>query len=903
MDNIYITDLVDAKLLQKFQDSFSRMTGMAALTTDATGKPVTEGSNFTDYCMKYVRTTEVGRERCEQCDKVGAECTRETGHAEAYMCHSGLTDFSAPIIVEDQLIGCFIGGQVLPEPPDKEYIKVVAQDIGVEFEPFWEALQKVTVLSPERIKAAADFLFETAGVISEIAYGKYQAIKNAEEIERISNMKTDFLANMSHEIRTPMNAVIGMSEMALREELPDAARDYISQIKSSGKSLLNIINDILDFSKIESGKMDLILEEYELLSVVHDISNILETRLQDKNVELIVDFNPKLPSYFYGDILRIRQVFINLANNAIKFTRQGSVTLKIDFDKIDDENVMLKFYVKDTGIGIKEEDLGKLFESFQQVDSKRNRNIEGTGLGLAICQRLVSLMNGSINVKSEYGVGSTFSFEIPQKVNDWNEAVKVDNAEDIFAFGYYGKGRLARQFYIDAKALGVDATSVPSLAKFDRLLEIYKDEMKDKRLVFVTDERTYFNELEDFVENHPEYEYFVEINYHSTRKTTKPNVQFLKRPVSSITLSLALNRDTEGLHKESANLEFEFIAPDAKVLIVDDNDINLAVAEGLLKPLKMQIFTANGGVKALKLIEKEKFDIVFMDHMMPEVDGVETTRIIRRMHPELNDMPVIALTANAVGDAKKMFLSEGMNDFCAKPIELKSLVAMVRKWLPPEKIKKADAEVIAEEEAKAIAEANDNSLKIADLDIEYALSLVGSQDIFWTIFKKYYSSIESKAVYIKECEMKEDIQNYTIEVHALKSSSKQIGAMELSNMAAELEKAGNENDIALIHEKTGAMLNKYYSYLQEFKPFAADESEKEEEKLEIAKDSVKELFAKLHSAFDELDMDAMEEIATELSKYNFDGKDKERFDELKEAIDNLDSFTGEEVLAAWETEF
>lgn len=896
MSDIKLTDLIDVALLQKLQDSFSRLTGMAALTTDPYGKPITEGSNFTDYCMKYVRSTRVGCERCEQCDKVGAECTQKSGHAESYMCHSGLTDFSAPILLEGEMIGCFIGGQVLPKEPDKAFIRTVAADIGVEFDTFWEALQDVKVMPGEQIKSAAEFLFDTAQVLSEIAYGKYMALKYAEEVERVANMKTDFLANMSHEIRTPMNAVIGMSEMALREDLPEAARDYISQIKSSGKSLLNIINDILDFSKIESGKMDIIPEEYELLSVIHDISNILETRLQEKNVELIVDFNPKLPSYLYGDVLRIRQVLINLANNAVKFTRQGSVTIKIDFEKIDDANINLKFYVKDTGIGIKEEDLGKLFESFQQVDSKRNRNIEGTGLGLAICQRLVSLMDGSVNVSSVYGEGSTFSFEIPQKVNDWTEVISVEDKENIFAFGYIGKGRLARQIYIDAKALGVNATAVYSLEKYDRLAELYADEMKGKRLVFITDERNYVTELENFVNEHPEFEYFVVVNYHTTRKSDKDNVHFLKKPVSAITLSFALNNDTEGLHQEKANLEFEFVAPDAKVLIVDDNEINLAVSEGLLKPLKMQVVTANSGINALKLLDNEKFDIVFMDHMMPEVDGVETTRIIRRMHPELDDMPVIALTANAVGDAKKMFLSEGMNDFCAKPIELKALVAMVKKWLPAEKIKKADATDFVEEET------TEDELKIADLDINYALSLVGSMDIYWTIFNKYYSAIESKSAYIKECEQKEDIQNYTIEVHALKSSSKQIGAMELSNMAAELEKAGNDNNLEMIHEKTGEMLNKYYSYLQEFKPFVIIDEAPDEEKMPVDLNNVKKLLHDLHTAFDELDMDAMEEIVSELGKYKFEGRDEEKYEELKDAVDNLDSFTGEEVLIAWEEE-
>ena len=273
-------------------------------------------------------------------------------------------------------------------------------------------------------------------------------------------MKTDFLANMSHEIRTPMNAVIGMAEMALRDNLPDEARSYIKQIKSSGRALLSIINDILDFSKIESGKMDIIPIEYDSMSLFNDVSNIIMTRLVDKDVSFDLDINPSLPVMLFGDNIRVRQILINLANNAVKFTNHGFVRICVDFDKLNDEEILLKIAVKDSGIGIKEEDVSKIFESFQQVDSKRNRNVEGTGLGLAISQRLVSLMHGKISVESEYGVGSTFSFAIPQKIANAEPAMLVKTTKNKIALGLFTNKNHIESFMRDSKRLGIQAMNI-----------------------------------------------------------------------------------------------------------------------------------------------------------------------------------------------------------------------------------------------------------------------------------------------------------------------------------------------------------------------------------------------------------------------------------------------------------
>ena len=900
MEEIYLTDVISVKQLQTLQNSFSKLTGLAALTTDIDGKPVTKGSNFTKYCMEYTRKSDVGCERCKQCDIEGAKTTLKTGRATTYVCHSGLIDFAAPIMVEDTLIGSFIGGQVLSEKPDEDKIRAIAKEIGVPFEEYWEALKDVPIMPKKQIDEAADFLFETANVLSDIAYAKYRAIENQKETERVANMKTDFLANMSHEIRTPMNAVIGMAEMALRENLPPAARDYIAQIKSSGNALLSIINDILDFSKIESGKMDLVLEDYDPLSVMHDLASVLMTRIQDKDVELIGTINPDMPIGLYGDILRIRQIIINIANNAIKFTQHGHVWVDVDFEKVSDDMANIFIAVHDTGIGIKKEDIGKLFDSFQQLDSKRNRNIEGTGLGLAITARLLGLMNGTIRVSSVYGEGSTFSIMIPQKITNWEPSITVNDKENKAVIGYWKGIDGTKQFYDSLDRFGIDSYELETLDSMQELESANEAKLKDKDIFLFTTDKIYENEMQEFVTSHPEIQFIVVCDFYSKIEGGQANVRFIKKPFSNLGIATALNNE-ESLRNDEGSLEFDFIAPDAKILIVDDNDINLIVAEGLLEPLKMNITKANSGKKALSYLDEESFDIVFMDHMMPELDGVEVTHIIRRMHPELKDMPIIALTANAVGEAKKMFLEEGMNDFVAKPIEVRNLISKIRQWLPKEMIKKHGS---VEEINASVDKSNSASVLsgvrfLGDLDVAAALAMIGSEKLYLTILEKYYSAIATKADLIKKLEVADDISSYTIEVHALKSASRQIGATALSEMAAELEAYGHAGNADAIHEKTDALIEKYLGYIDVFKPLFEKKKDIPEKKQVASADILNPIFEKMTDAAEELDMDALEDAVSQLEKYEYAGEEMECFEAIKEAVSNYDADTCEAVIATW----
>lgn len=886
-EELHITDLIDVDILQQVQNAFSKLTGIASLTTDANGVAVTEGTNFSEFCAKYTRASALGRLRCEQCDKYGAETALKKGASTTYFCHAGLLDFAAPIMAGDKMIGCFIGGQVLTEPPSMARIMETAREINVDPMTYWQAAMKVTIVPKESLSANADFLHTIANVLSNIAHHKLLVNRANIEAEKAARMKSDFLANMSHEIRTPMNAVIGMAEMALREDLPPAAKEYVNQIKSSGKTLLTIINDILDFSKIESGKLDIVSSEYELFSIINDITNIIATRIDSKDVELLLDIAPDIPIKLHGDIIRIKQLIINIANNAVKFTEHGQVVLKVDFIKKHNHQIDLLVSVTDTGIGIKKEDFGNLFQSFQQLDSKRNRNVEGTGLGLAICKQLLTLMHGNIWAESEYGKGSRFSFIVPQRVEDLTPSVSVKDLKPFTAFAYVSNPFVKKQLETDIRRLGGKYHLVTSPKD---LLDL---ELDDNTFFFI--EHCVFTEqLEGFIKGHPEITGVLMLDFRSSYSSEISNLLVVKKPLYSLNIASILNHEDIHMYlAHSPDEDFEFIAPDAEILIVDDNTVNLTVTEGLLEPMQMQIDTALSGKIALDKIAQKHYDLIFMDHMMPELDGVETTHIIRRFHEDYDDVPIIALTANAVSGTRAMFLREGLDDFVPKPIELRFLISTLKHWLPQEKILKIN-------QRPKTPKKPEPNLQIEGLDVEAALKLLGNEKLYWSVLKDYYHLIEKKVRLIDEYEKNEDWHNYTIEVHALKSASRQIGATTLSDMAAALEQAGNAEDAAMIHEQTPGLLKKYSEYIRILQPFFPDESSSDTYKPEIDDETLRSLFQKLRDAIDNLDMDKMESTLQDMNKYRYVDWQHELFEQLRTAIDDIDVDACESILQTWE---
>ncbi len=881
-----LVELIDVKILKEMQDAFAKMARMAAITTDEEGKPITEGTNFTEFCSEFCRKSPLGSKRCENCDKMGAIKALEQGKSVSYTCHANLIEFAAPIMLEDKMIGSFIGGQVLIEAPDEAAMRSVAKDIQVDEDEFVEAAGKIQVIPQNAIERSTEFLFELAKIISDMAHSAYQVREYSKEAMQAAVQKSDFLANVSHEIRTPMNAIMGMSELALRENDLDTAKQHIVQIKRSSGMLLTIINDILDFSKIESGKMEINMVDYAPLQMIDDVVNIVKTRIKDKDVELIIDAAPDLPGNLMGDDIRIKQIITNIANNAIKFTNEGEVRITLKSVDIGNRMKELHIDVEDTGIGIKKHNLTKIFESFQQVDSKRNRNVEGTGLGLAISKNLLDLMNGSISVESEYEVGTKFTVVIPQFELTQLEPLSVNNVEDYNVMVCARNLKRKTQIIKDLNNLGCKYIEANDYQQI-------KDNIEKVTHLFV-DGEILDEEIVELLESAKDKKIIVADKDLINQECPIADAMHVSLPLYLYNIIKILNGDEIVTRDDSDKVvEIDFEAPDAKILVVDDNEVNLAVCEGLLGPLNMQVDLVTSGKEAIDKLSSNMYDLIFMDHMMPVMDGIETTHIIRRMYPAYDEVPIIALTANALEQAKGMFLVEGMNDFVPKPIEFATILKVLRRWLPAEKIKELSAEEIAAAEAKS-----PTSFEIPGLDVDEALKLIGSIDVYKTVINKYYRGIDKKIDVIRGAYDAKDWGLYTTEVHALKSSSRQIGEFKLGDLAEKLEKAGNERDIQCIDLHTAELLDKYANMKNVLADYIDVQTEVSNKK-SMSDTEIRKLLETISVALEDLDAVTIEKCIAELRTVELDADKLAMLEQLGSAAEEYDFDTCEAIILKW----
>jgi signal transduction histidine kinase/ActR/RegA family two-component response regulator len=508
-------------------------------------------------------------------------------------------------------------------------------------------------------------------------------IQHQEEVEAANRAKSLFLASMSHEIRTPMNAIVGMAELALRAESMNTVREHIVTVKQAAANLLSIINDILDLSKIESGKLELIPKDYLLSTLVNDVISIIKMRVIDSKLHFVVNIDCNLPNELVGDEIRIRQIILNILSNAVKYTESGFVSLTMRGTHIGENTIKLELEVKDSGIGIKKEDMEKLFDEYMQFDLEKNRGIEGTGLGLAITRNLLKAMGGDISVKSEYGKGSTFMVRLPQQIRSDKALATVENPSEKNILVFEQHEIYANSLMHAIENLGVNCTLVSDEAEmfekmsaggYNFLFISYALYIKNKDKISGFGQKTKIVVLTEFGETVPDSALYV-----------------LAMPVYSLSVANILNGTTGnfsyGTHNEYI---VRFTAPEAIILVVDDVVTNLKVANGLLLPYKMRVDLCKSGVTAIEAMKMNRYDIIFMDHKMPGMDGIETTLKIRSMgneDPYYKEVPVIALTANAVLGTEEMFIENGFNDFLSKPIDTVKLNAVLERWIPKEKQK------------------------------------------------------------------------------------------------------------------------------------------------------------------------------------------------------------------------
>ncbi|MCR5823528.1 MAG: response regulator [Lachnospiraceae bacterium] len=634
---------------------------------------------------------------------------------------------------------------------------------------FFEHIAVRVILGLAAMGAVALIVFEV--LKSTVIRRQYEQIRVAkDEAERANSAKSRFLANMSHEIRTPINTIMGMDEMILREDTEGVPREYArsvtgyaNDIKRASETLLGLVNDVLDLSKIESGKMNLVEQEYDVKELLRSIVTMIRVRSNQKDLTFETRIDPELPTGLYGDMGKIKQVVLNLLTNAVKYTEKGGFVLKVEVRSKQDGNCEVYFAVEDTGIGVKEEDMAKLFSPFERLDEKRNSGIQGTGLGLDISRQFVALMGGELQCESVYGEGSTFRFTVIQKI--------------------------------------VDETPVGEFSEKDG------------------------------------------------------------------------SRDAQGYIPQ-------FVASKARVLVVDDNEMNLLVIKGLLKGTKVKVSTAMSGKECIAMLRSENYHVVLLDHMMPEMDGPETLQKIRAELPERNDVPIIALTANGANDGGSFYKEAGFSDYLAKPVDGEALEKTLKKYMPADILETPVASASDRDEE---IPADFAWLKEVDgISPEDGIRYCGGAESFVKSIETFYDMLPDNAAEIEKAFDENDIGLYTVKVHALKSSARIIGARELSALAEMLEDAGKRSDTDLIKERTRELLDLYRSYRQRLAEFSEGSGD------EIDESELEDAYGALSEFIPQMDYDSVEMVIGEITKYKLPEKDREFFEKLTVLLKKLE---------------
>jgi len=657
-----------------------------------------------------------------------------------------------------------------------------------------------------------------------------QLLEANRKAESASRAKSDFLAKMSHEIRTPMNAITGMAELLLRGELSCEARGYAQDIKHAGNNLVSLINDILDLSKIEAGKLEIVPVKYMLSSLVNDTVNIIRTRFKEKPIRFFTNIDGNIPNSLIGDEVRMRQILLNLLSNAVKYTEKGHIGLTITADKHDDKQVLLRMDVADTGKGIKPEHQTNLFDEFVRVDMKKNQGIEGTGLGLPITKRLCAAMDGKLIMESEYGKGSVFTVIVPQGVESKEPFAVVEEPERKKVLVYESRIIYAKSVAWSLGNMKVPYTIATNQNEF--AASLYREEW-----FYVFSSYGLYEKIKPFMEQgdsvfcggkKPHLALMVEWG----TEAYVPNVRFVSIPIQSLSIANTLNgkADRHNYFEDSAGSGvIRHTFPQARLLVVDDIAVNLKVAEGLLSPYNAKIDTCLSGAEAIQLVKQNKYDLIFMDHMMPEMDGIEATAAIRKLEMRNEELgiksrqiPIIALTANAVVGMREMFIEKGFNDFISKPVDVSKLDEVLKRWIPGENREQGignreqgsgNSEQVTvnrklnsdNDSASGVypdSSNRDSPLpNIPNVDTAKGVAMLrGKVDTYMKVLSMFCNEVDERLPQLQKIPEADTLPAFIIQVHSLKSVTASIGAQEASSNAAGLEAAGKAADMVFIRD-------------------------------------------------------------------------------------------------------
>lgn len=589
--------------------------------------------------------------------------------------------------------------------------------------------------------------------------------------------KTAFLTNMSHELRTPLNAVLGMSELLSRTTLIAIQKNYVSQISSSASMLLSIINDILDFSRLEDRKLVLAQETYSIKTLVREVINIIALRISEKALSFTLDIDPSVPSRLIGDSMRVKQLLINLLTNAVKFTHSGEILLAIRSEFIEASPfVRIFFSVKDTGIGIPKERQNELFKRFARIENNQTRGEEGSGLGLSICQNLVSLMNGSLHLESEEGKGSTFTAEVLQKLDyPYLPFVKFGSLNTVKLLIFVLDESIQRSLCKMSQYAKITCGFCDSLEE----LEVMLGSLEDPVSHVIFDAKTIRKKVSNLAKRWTNIKFLSLVSITDfVEKGKEEPIEYAYTPLDIDTFARFLKN--EPLEDYSALNNLALSSADTQnplrgklVLVVDDNEVNRKVVEGLLKTIGIKVVESESGADALKKVRAQQFDLILMDHVMPEMDGLKTTELIRKLEAYEN-VPIIALTGHSGSEYTAKYAAVGMNDYITKPIQVKSFVSCIQKWL------------------------NQESLWIAGLDKKNALEFTGSEENLDRIIRIFNKNSAKLLEHLDEGKKSLDLEKLRIAVHSIIGVSANIGGIELSTMARELERAVTNKQDELI---------------------------------------------------------------------------------------------------------